>query len=507
MGAAGERRALINFGLQLLPTDGEGRDDDDLDAALSWLEVAARLDDIGRAWWDQWWSPTPPDLLSPAARSLLLLLKGTSIWPALRGRLSDERTSATAVYALRGLLAAGRAELRAALEPSILGLLNLPFDAAWAPPLRRWAEEVRAALDRVETIAALHALACLWRPPRREPTSGDLRRDIEEAIAFLDRDPMLTGAWEVQRWGLGLHDEPLVEQIFPASLVLLALWEAGARRPASLLRAFEAAEPDNLRWYGSWQGIPPDADSLGMMLSVAALLPDRPTARVEGWLRLLAPNVDPAGATPVWFTRWPDGRPTLDEPIRSWPFDRCATVRGHLLLGLLAWDPPGHARLIEANLALLLRQFDDEPEHGDLFYSAPYARLIFHRVVDRLPAGLVTPELEAAVTARRQLDREAWANEQRADGSFGSPMKTAFALESLASDPTAALVAGAARRYLSGAQHPDGSWAAEDFYRMPGKSLDNIVYYRSVEVTTALCVRAMSLRPLPAPEKPLPPCV
>jgi len=80
------------------------------------------------------------------------------------------------------------------------------------------------------------------------------------------------------------------------------------------------------------------------------------------------------------------------------------------------------------------------------------------------------------------------------DGSFGSELATACAMCSLANfEYNGVIRLRDAARYLEGQQRANGSWRRSPFFRQPG------VYYGSEELTTALCLEALTrLAAMPA---------
>lgn len=358
--------------------------------------------------------------------------------------------------------------------------------------------------DHLESVLRFRALAALVPGAATRWTVEQTDRDLAAARDHVGEEPRFVRSWEFQRWGITDTGEPVYGRWFVRGLVLLALDEAGFPRLEELEALLAGIPPGGLRWYGAWKGIPPDADSLGLMLQVAArlrnadlrgeregdpeTLRDR-EERVSSWLSWMEASLLPGETLPVWFTTPPPGR---EQETVDWTFpgDDCTAVRLMCLQGLLAWGPGRHRRLLERNTTRILEGFEGDTGGAAFYYRPPWTRgqlLRFARAY--LGRGGAQAMRMRKVVAR--VVRAVRA-EQRLDGGWGSPLATAGHLEVLAfhGGPRMALWRGL--RYLSETQRPDGSWPLEDLYLMPGKTPDRVAWYRGTELGTALCMRAMA---------------
>lgn len=474
-----------------------------LPLAATWLAAASRAVALHEARLALWLDPQDRALQEAHPSPLLRVwLEDPEVGPLLRLALAGRRQAAPRRHELLHLLASPAA--RAAEQQAWSAALAEVETADPPAPLARWVQGLRQGAAWLDSAAAFRALANTIRPRTRPPDGPALDRVEQAAATFLLRPGGLESTWEHQRWGVGDHTGPLYNRYFPEGVVEQALVEAGVdRRPAigALLRRL----PDELRWYrrpgdaaeggegATWKGIPPDADSLGLALQLAAIAPVLPAGRAEGWLRYLWASLPPDRRLPTWFYRAPDGGPSIQGPAWQFASDDCTTVRLTCMTGLLECGLPGTRSLVRDNLAFTLPRFGGDAPAGDFFYTQATAELYLLRFaarwVARLPGEAATAEVVA--TARAVAERQARA--QELDGGWGSPHETGLRLEGLARWHAVPAALARGLRFLEEAQRPDGSWPSAPFYLMPGKSLHHVEYLASTEVTTALCLRAVHL--------------
>lgn len=443
-----------------------------------------------------WLDPDAPDLDEPARTPLLALWLGEPALAApLTLALAGERSSPARRYEIHCLAA------------------TAPFRAAVASATRRTLDAARAALPGgalgaaaaafVDALAercrffddlmAARELLTAARPPAARDPRREAAEDLAAAIAWLEDAAPWRESWEVQRFGVLGSGEVQVGQWFVRGTILLALRELGRDVRPAMAALLEEIPPGDLRYYGAGcRLVPPDADDLGLMLELAAIT-GAASARAESWIALMLANVRADGSIPTWFERGPAGR-TWDGP--TWSGGDCPAVRLHLLRGLLAFDPARFDALIQANAALVLAAAGPDGIAGAYHYEGWYAALALHRF------GLLYRERAASRPLRAELDRvEAAlraraASEQRLDGGWGSPLRTAAALEGAAlaatgGEPTAAaplLERGA--RWLGERQLVDGAWPEDPWYRVPMKR-GREGRHGGRALSTALCARAL----------------
>ncbi|XXY46116.1 hypothetical protein WME91_39545 [Sorangium sp. So ce269] len=436
-----------------------------------WLDPSGR--DIRDAAWSEWVAiaiaASPPPVLLAFAGDRSSAPRREEVRAALERRDVDEAVQARWSAALSAARLALSPET-ASLGEELLGALEATFSSACA---YLWVRSFTA-------------------PPA--PTSGLVRPwsieqlplDITRALERVERDPGWTSSIDVQRWGVAPLEGDLVADWFPRGLVELALDETAGGRAPRIRALLEEIPPGELRYYRGFRGIPPDADSLGLMLQLAARLPDPPLDRLESWLALLPHNLGPDGVPNVWLRRSANGA-THEPPDLEWAGDRCTACLLRLLLGLLSWSPDspvrdGHQGMINTLLAHALRCLGEGGFDGCHHYIPEYAVHLLFRVAARLDAG--------PVLGQRDRLAERILATQRLDGSWGSPQRTAWMLEALCfvECNRSAIERGA--RYLAETQRGDGAWGSEVVYYTVGKPAF-MVEYRGVEVTTAMCARAL----------------
>lgn len=314
------------------------------------------------------------------------------------------------------------------------------------------------------------------------------REDLALALDYLRRKGDWPDSWEV-RAGLFEHRERLVASWFNRGYILRALHQTGEPVEERIRALLAEGEPEGLRWYGAWRGIPPDADSLGLALDLASRV-GFPAGKVEGWLRPLMCSLQENKIVTTWFYEGPEG-PTMDHEF-DYKGGECTAVRLALLLGMMRYDATRFRELVEANLSSVLDRHRDGRLLGVVFYDYALTEAIFVQVMSCYLESFA----EGGQTSRVRLARDEVAERigraQRLDGGWGSPQSTAYRLLALTLTNCAVEDRLRALRYLSEAQNPDGSWTAEPFYLMPGKG-DSMAWHRGRELTTAICARSISV--------------
>lgn len=405
--------------------------------------------------------------------------------------------------ALAGVLRAParREEVRAVLErPEVEQEVRRRFAASVAAA-RAALTSGTAALGRelIDSLEALFARAMTYlfaRGLARAPasatafvrpwTKAECRKDIQRALERLEREPTWDGCVDAQRWGVAPVAADVAADWFPRGLIEIALDETAGGRAARISALLGEVAPGDLRYYRNFRFVPPDVDSLGLALELAARLPEPPVERLASWLALLRHNLGADGVPHVWLVESQAG-PTYDAPAVEWAGDRCTACLLRLLLGLRGMPSSSElgvdrAPLERALVHHVLGCLGAEGFAGCHHYPPEYALHLFFRVAACLD--------DARVRAARARLTERLLARQRLDGSWGSPQQTAWLLEALClARPERSAVERAAR-YLSETQRGDGAWHAELVYYTVGKP-GLMTEYRSLEVTTAMCARAL----------------
>ncbi|WP_437652219.1 hypothetical protein [Sorangium sp. So ce1182] len=462
------------------------------------------LDGLVRLWLD----PDAPDLAAPTLTPLLALwLGGAELAPPLLFALAGERASPVRRREIHSLLATR--PYRAALAASVRGALASAREVVAGAPRSRPTERglaeaqgefLDALAERLRFFEGLMsfrdvlAVGAALVPPRAQ---GDLslpdvvRADLRAAVASLLESAPWPESWEVQRFGvLGSREQP-VGHWFARATILMALLEIGeverdVRADAAAL--LDEIPPGELRYFGAFRDLPPDADDLAIMLQLVAET-GAARERAETWIEVMLANVDDDGVVPTWFYRGPAGPTT---PGATWAGDDCTAVRLNLLAGLLSFDAARFARLIDANARRALDAASEDAIRGACFYDGAYTDLAFLRFARlyRRRAGDAPRAAEIAAVEAAVLSR--MLGSQRLDGGFGTPLRTAACLEAAAmADAPDPLLIERGLRYLGERQLVDGSWPAEPLYRAPVKH-GREGHHEGRALTTALCARGFA---------------
>jgi hypothetical protein len=485
-------------------------------------EAITLLGDLARLWLD----PNACDLRDAA---LTPLIEAWLSQPPLRTHLlltyAGERMSAIRRLEIQSLLVSE--PYLAHLESVVLHTLTaakhrLPpgtsdLHAAAAEFLNELDQSFRC-FDSLMAFRALLAIrSTLPGTFTRQPSApgfllrDDIENDVRMAVAFLSESAPWADSWEVQRFGIYDFPAQPVGQWCIRGLILRILLDMGRdvrEEAAQLLNEIPRGE---LRSYGAWRDIPPDADSLGLMLELVAAT-GAVRDRAETWIALLLANINKDGVALTSFYRYPTGRPTTpsDEP---WPGDDCNAVRLQLLCGLLTFDAVRFDGLIQANAAYVLKGSGGGAVADVFYYDESYAALAFLRFARLYRNQATDRSLWADVALAATAIRACMVRSQRLDGGWGSPQHTAFCLQSCAMDigdwagDIDALVLERGLRYLSEHQLADGSWPAEPFYVIPLKR-NRQGYHQGRSLTTAFCAHALqtALMALSQHGRPTDPC-
>lgn len=351
---------------------------------------------------------------------------------------------------------------------------------------------LRDALDRGHAFACgalrFTALAALGLPasPWSNGARGPCRDAIAHALGFLADHPGVPGSWDAQRWGLAPDPTPLLSRTYAHATVLLARAEADDPAATDQLRRLLGDLPDGpARYFGSWDGIPPDSDSLGLLLLAAQAVGGVPAARVRSWTRPLAASADPDGTIPTWLD---DGGAAPSERW-EWMGRGCTASRTMLLLGLLA-EGEDHGVDVDRNVESIVSAWESG-RSGSHFYREDWALVLLLRLRHRLTAAgrgaRVLPRLDAILAHAAQ---DAAATQHR-DGGWGDPLRSANLLRVLAWRSSASVAVARGIRYLCEAQRPNGSWPSAPYFLTIGKPPYRDHWHGGVELTTALCLSAL----------------
>ena len=433
---------------------------------------AVLLDPIGPR------DPIPPD--GPLLRALRRRPKVTeAVNRVTAGRL----VGPARVTRLRAAL--GGADLLPHLD-ALADEATAPWEAIHPAIAQAW----RRGWSRCRSAAKMTAWLTAARGGEPACLPSPAARSVERAaaIAWIEADPLHRRSWEHQRWGLAGSPSPKLGRDYVSMVILRALVEAGVEGAASRLAHLVAGLPSGpLRYYGDWDGIPPDCDSLGLALLCAQQTGAATAQQRAAWLAPLRPSLGPGCSLPVWLELGPDG-PTCPEPRWRFGGGACGASRAMALRGLLADDPVTHGDVLDANLAAVVCGVAHGGAHAPFYYRPPTAaRIVGDLVAEVTRDRPQTRGLSTAVTAVEAL-RDRARREQGPDGGWGSPLATAERLRLLSGGSGGRLAAERGLRYLSERQQPDGSWASEPLFLTLGKPPFPTHAHGGTELTTAVCL-------------------
>jgi hypothetical protein len=339
--------------------------------------------------------------------------------------------------------------------------------------------------DLLSVAAAPDAAHAESSPRSPRQSAAD---DLRGAVDFLRDTAPWSESWAVQRFGLLGSTQPLVAQWFIRATILDALFDVGCDVRVEAKALLDEIPPGELRYYGPCRDIPPDADDLAIMLELAAKVPAA-ALHVETWIELMLLNVEADRVIPTWFYRGALGPTTVGA---QWNGNDCNAVRLKLLAALLSFDAARFDGLIHANARRVLAAARAGVIEGFYHYDASFTSLVFLRFAERYRCKAFHRPLAREIAAVEAAIRARDARAQRLDGGWGSPQRTAVALEGAAmSASTDPLLLDRALRYLGEHQLADGSWPAEPLYRSPARG-GRVGHHRGRALTTALCARSLA---------------
>ena len=285
----------------------------------------------------------------------------------------------------------------------------------------------------------------------------------------------------------------LVGRWFVEGMIILALAEIGRDDPTAEIAALLERVPEgDARYFPEWTGLPPDCDSLGLLLQLSTWLPSGQRARVDGWVGVCEASLGADKSVPTWFVNGPNGRTTpLDGPFLG---DECTGTTLAFLLGALRLDGERFASLFRPNLELVLQR---RCEAGSVHYIPEFATHLLLRLVYALQHH---PSRQLAqLTSELGLDQlvadrcATLVASQRINGSWGTPQTTALPTRSPETSGIPGPHASRGRsRTSSTPRAPTGAWPAEPLYITPGK-FGGMVPFSAKSLTTALVARALHI--------------
>ncbi|MCB9793809.1 MAG: hypothetical protein H6741_13910 [Alphaproteobacteria bacterium] len=356
------------------------------------------------------------------------------------------------------------------------------------PPAVELAEALLGLVQELERAARTrHKI----HPLRRVPLEGDLRRALAGGLeALREAAPEWRESWEVLRWGDDSTDARLEGRLLPQAQVLHALLAIGEPVEAEIVKFLDDLPEGPPRRYEAWFGLPPDSELLGLLLQLAASLPEPPRPKVEAWIDVLRASAAPDGRVPTWLQRGPGGgllAPDLPRPGRQ-----CTGAALRLVAGISAWDPVGSWHLAASTLEDALNALSEGgPAQGCVLVDvAQLGPLMLD--VQRL-APRIMPQ--AQVQALRRLTQRARDGLGMDGGRELALLERAAHVELLASERPrwgqGRPELRAALRVLLEAQRADGSWPEAPLYAVPLK-VPTTGWHGGRLLSTAKVLRALA---------------
>jgi geranylgeranyl pyrophosphate synthase len=435
---------------------------------------------------DVWLLPESPDLI--AGKQGLPMALGLAVDPiGVRHAAAGDRTRPERQRLLRQVLCQPQviARWRRLLDGWAADARSALGECGDEPDLRALAEDVIGQAE--ELFEALVEAAPQMRQPSKRQTAPLRLPALMLAEQFLADARSPQDAIEYQRSGLFSRSE-VVADVFGPALVADVLHEAGHDQSGVCEQLSRLADGDGWRYYPNQFEIPPDADDLGQLLLLFQRATDarKPLPEsVERAVAAILPYCQLQGRLPVWLYT----TATVSQP-ESWAGDDCPGAIATGVAGLSLLRRPEWQPVLKATVEWLLDARGADGLWRGFHYFEPQVCTMF--VIRGLLAQrpCVPPALRERIDAVFAAVGRQLADSQRLDGSWGSPQATACALTTwLMVDPAPAGLPYAVI-FLAEAQEFDGGWLAEPLYVTFAQD-DRVAQFRSRQMTSALCLRAL----------------
>ena len=379
------------------------------------------------------------------------------------------------------------AQQRGVMLLSQLEALNLPHLRQGLEPLLQPFQDLMAAYQPASATAAVDpgTAPVFFADPKPQ-----LAQVLNAADAALCSDPAYRESWEIHRWGF-VNEPYLDASVFPTAYILEQRLLAGHACGAELDGLFALYRQNRCHFFNQPCALPPDCDTLGLMLRLAGHA--HSVARCREWLEMplawLLANVTDDGLLPTFMMQGVDagdGRRYLPRMLGQ----NCAAVQSGLLLGLLAFDSQRFGKLIVRCATATFDRFVQAREGAFRWYDT----LLGVEMVLRLVAALrdddaLWPEVQASAEAA-VATAIAMLHSHRGLGRV-SCQNAAVLVLACHEGPARHLFDPEWVELLLRTQHTDGLWDACPFYILPNRgNLSD--WYRSKTVTTALCFHALT---------------
>jgi hypothetical protein len=299
---------------------------------------------------------------------------------------------------------------------------------------------------------------------------------LRAAHAYLDSETAAYELREEYRWGF-LGAELLTGRTYTAGLILEQRILAGGKHyhpaAAELIAHYES---NNFHYFEEPNSLPPDSDTLGLMLRLSALTGIPVSPAYQRFIqRVIEQSHD---GFPVYI---------LDDPgchnhLRSMTGLRCTAVHAGFLAGLALIN--GSDADVEHLAHSLLHSLANESVAGWVNYDLPYGLLMLTTCLKALRKRATHSQLlENLESTIHTLATPLWGRSKH------SPQDAALLMLAQVLPPT---LQSEALNCILRHQRPDGSWHAESLFMAPNRGA-RMTPFSSRTVTTSFCLHALTL--------------
>lgn len=299
---------------------------------------------------------------------------------------------------------------------------------------------------------------------------------LRAASAYLDSDAALREAWEEYRWGF-LGTDLLTGRIFTTGLVLEQRLLAGdmsyTQAAAELIAHYES---NNFHYFEQPSTLPPDTDTLGLVLRLAALSSTDLSARFCEIIARVLQNSDTS--FPVFI---------FDEPgnhthLRTLTGQSCAAVHAGFLAGFAqnGGSTSDLLRLAES----LLQCTASHASAAFVHYDVPFGLLMMQTCSKALEQRNIAPDiLNRLQSTMQQLAIPFWSRVTHSPQDAAQLLLAQVLPQHLQTEAISCILRN---------QRPDGSWNAEPLFMAPNRGA-RMTPFSSRTVTTSFCWHALKL--------------
>ncbi len=299
---------------------------------------------------------------------------------------------------------------------------------------------------------------------------------LRAASAYLDSDAALREAWEEYRWGF-IGTDLLTGRTFTTGLVLEQRLLAGDMQYRQLAAELIAHyETNDFHYFEQPSTLPPDTDTLGLVLRLAALSGVTLSAGFHAIVARVLENSD--SSFPVFIFDAPDN-PTH---LRTLTGQTCAAVHAGFLAGYA--QTGGNTAEIMRLAESLLQCTASHWSAAFVHYDVPFGLVMLQTCYKALQQRDIAPYILSRLQTTIYQLAAPFCNKVK-----HSPQDAAQLL--LANVLPQGLQAEALSCILR-SQRPDGSWNAEPLFMAPNRGA-RMTPFSSRTVTSSFCWHALTV--------------